>query len=70
MQARLRRTRRGCCNEERLSLILVEQNTRLALEISPRTIIMNRGRIAYDGASRELKENPATLDRLIGVGRQ
>ncbi len=29
---------------------------------------MDRGRIVYDGASEELKRDPAKLHRLIGVG--
>jgi branched-chain amino acid transport system ATP-binding protein len=53
---------------EGLTMILVEQNTRLALDISPRTAVMDRGRIVYDGASEELKRDPAKLHRLIGVG--
>jgi branched-chain amino acid transport system ATP-binding protein len=49
--------------------VLVEQNTRLALDISPRTVVMNRGRIIYDGLSEPLKQSREQLDRLIGVGR-
>ena len=52
-----------------LTLVLVEQNSRLALDISPRTVVMNRGKITYDGASEPLKQNRDQLDRLIGVGR-
>src|SRR5438309_85569 len=40
---------------EGLTLIIVEQNTRLALDIAPRTVVMDRGRIVYDGASAALK---------------
>jgi branched-chain amino acid transport system ATP-binding protein len=54
---------------EGLSLILVEQNTRLALDISPRTLVMDRGRIVYDGTSEALRRDPARLDALIGVAR-
>jgi len=54
---------------EGLTLILVEQNTRLALDISPRTAVMDRGRIVFDGASDELKRDPDKLHRLIGVGK-
>jgi branched-chain amino acid transport system ATP-binding protein len=54
---------------EGLTLILVEQNTRLALDISPRTAVMDRGRIVFDGPSEELKCDPAKLHRLIGVGK-
>ena len=52
-----------------VTLVLVEQNMRLALELSPRAVVLERGRIVYDGASRTLKDDPAALDRLIGVAR-
>ncbi|HEY1540925.1 MAG TPA: ABC transporter ATP-binding protein [Xanthobacteraceae bacterium] len=51
-----------------LTMIVVEQNTRLALDISPRTAVMDRGRIVYDGPSADLKCDPDKLHRLIGVG--
>jgi branched-chain amino acid transport system ATP-binding protein len=52
-----------------LSMILVEQNTRLALDIAPRAVVMDRGRIVYDGASETLRNDPAKLEQLIGVVR-
>ena len=55
---------------ERLTLVLVEQHTRLALEISPRAVVMDRGRIVYDGPSEALAQVPAKLERLIGVGKR
>jgi len=54
---------------EGLTMIVVEQNTRLALDISPRTAVMDRGRIVFDGPSDELKRDPDKLHRLIGVGK-
>ena len=53
-----------------LALVIVEQNTRLALQISPRAAIMDRGRVVYDGPSASLIEDPAMLDRLIGVSER
>jgi branched-chain amino acid transport system ATP-binding protein len=50
-----------------LSIILVEQNTRLALDLAPRAVVMDRGRIVYDGASEILRNDPARLEHLIGV---
>ena len=35
-----------------LAIVLVEQNTRLALDISPRAVVMDRGRIVYDRRQR------------------
>lgn len=53
--------------ESRLALILVEQNSRLALEMAPRAVVMDRGRIVYDGPSEALRNNPAKLEHFIGV---
>jgi branched-chain amino acid transport system ATP-binding protein len=50
-----------------LSMILVEQNTRLALDIAPRAVVMDRGHIVYDGPSETLRKDPAKLEQLIGV---
>jgi branched-chain amino acid transport system ATP-binding protein len=50
-----------------LSMILVEQNSRLALEIAPRAVVMDRGRIVYDGSSETLRNDPAKLEQFIGV---
>ncbi len=50
-----------------LSMILVEQNTRLALDIAPRAVVMDRGRIVFDGKSETLRNDPAKLEQLIGV---
>ncbi len=50
-----------------LAIILVEQNSRLALDISPRALVMDRGRIVYDGPSETLRNDPAKLEQFIGV---
>jgi branched-chain amino acid transport system ATP-binding protein len=54
----------------RLTLVVVEQNSRLALDISPRAVVMDRGQIVYDGESVHLQNDPERLDQLIGVGRR
>ena len=56
-------------NETDLALNLVEQNTRLALEMAPRAVVMDRGQIVYDGASLTLRDDPAKLAQFIGVAR-
>ena len=65
----LTRAVRHLADAQGLTLVLVEQNTRLALDISPRAVVMDRGRITYDGPSDVLKRDREQLDRLIGVGR-
>lgn len=52
-----------------LTVVLVEQNTRVAFSFSDRAVVMDRGQIAYDGASRKLNQDKALLDRLLGVGQ-
>ena len=53
--------------EQTLSIMLVEQNSRLALAFSERTVVMDKGRIVYDGASALLRDNPEKLAQLVGV---
>jgi branched-chain amino acid transport system ATP-binding protein len=55
-------------DEDQMSIIMVEQHARLALAFAPRTMVMSRGRIAFDGDSRILIDAPARLDALCGVG--
>jgi branched-chain amino acid transport system ATP-binding protein len=55
-------------SESELSIILVEQNSRVALEFSARTVVLDKGRIVYDGASAALRDDPERLAQLIGVG--
>ena len=53
--------------ESELSIVLVEQNSRVALAFSTRTVVMDKGQIVYDGASAALSADPERLARLIGV---
>ncbi|HXJ84486.1 MAG TPA: ABC transporter ATP-binding protein [Candidatus Methylomirabilis sp.] len=53
--------------ERRLSTVLVEQNSRVALAFSPRAVVMAKGRIVYDGASAALRADPDRLAQLVGV---
>jgi branched-chain amino acid transport system ATP-binding protein len=50
-----------------LAMILVEQNSRLALDIAPRAVVMDRGQIVYDGPSETLRNDPEKLEQFIGV---
>jgi branched-chain amino acid transport system ATP-binding protein len=53
--------------ESGLSIVLVEQNSRVALGFSERTVIMDKGRIVYDGASAALRADPNKLAQLVGI---
>ena len=54
-------------SESGLAIVLVEQNSRVAFAFSARSVVMDKGRIVYDGASAELRDNPEHLAKLIGV---
>jgi len=50
-----------------LSILLVEQNSRIALEFSARTVVMDKGRVVYDGASERLRADPEYLASLVAA---
>src|SRR5262245_52761947 len=45
----LARAVKRLAQSSRLAIVLVEQNSRLALDIAPRALVMDRGRIVYAG---------------------
>jgi len=53
--------------EESLTVVLVEQSAKLALEVTERAIVLNRGRVVFSGASAELLADPKRLADLITV---
>ena len=54
-------------DEAGVATVLVEQNSAIALDFAERTIVLDRGRVAYDGPSRTLQDDPAKLERLVAV---
>jgi len=59
----------GLGAEEAMAMLLVEQHAELALELAPRCIVMDRGRIVYDGPSATLARDRERLQSLVGVAR-
>jgi len=53
--------------EGALSIVLVEQNSRVALAFSARTVVMDKRRVVYDGPSAALAADAERLAKLIGV---
>jgi branched-chain amino acid transport system ATP-binding protein len=51
-----------------LTMILVEQKAELALTFARDAIVLDRGRIVYQGSSAALREDQAMQARLLGVG--
>jgi branched-chain amino acid transport system ATP-binding protein len=53
--------------DERLSILLVEQNYHLAFRIADRVYVMNKGQIVYEGTPAALEANEAVKRRYLGV---
>jgi branched-chain amino acid transport system ATP-binding protein len=53
--------------EERIPILLVEQNVKLALTVAPYAYVMENGRIVMDGPSEVLKQNPDIRDFYLGL---
>ena len=49
------------------SILLVEQNMKLALELADAVVILNTGRVAYTGTAAEARANDALIARQLGV---
>ena len=52
---------------EGISVLMVEQNTLSALEISDRTYVLDRGRIVHEGPSSELLQQDERRRQLLGI---
>ena len=51
-----------------MSALIVEQHAQKILALTDRAIILERGAVAWSGASQALLADPAALERLLGVG--
>jgi branched-chain amino acid transport system ATP-binding protein len=52
---------------EGLSIVLVEQNIKLTLELADDIVILNSGTVVFTGAARELDVNDAIIAQHLGV---
>jgi branched-chain amino acid transport system ATP-binding protein len=52
-------------HEDALTVVLVEQHAKLALQVTQQALVLNRGRIAYHGDSAALLADPQRLTGLI-----
>jgi branched-chain amino acid transport system ATP-binding protein len=53
--------------EEKISILLVEQNAKLALNVAPYAYVMENGRIVMNDAAEKLRENPDIKDFYLGL---
>lgn len=54
-------------NERGITILLVEQNVNATLEITDRAYVLEHGRIAMEGPSREVKNNEHVRSAYLGI---
>ncbi|WP_246998162.1 ABC transporter ATP-binding protein [Halosolutus gelatinilyticus] len=54
-------------NDRGITVLLVEQNVHVCLELADRNYVINQGEIVYEGTSDELRADEEILDRYLGV---
>jgi branched-chain amino acid transport system ATP-binding protein len=59
---------RSVVQDEAMALLLVEQRVDVALDLAARCLVMDRGRVLFDGNPRELDDGRHDLAGLMGLG--
>ena len=54
-------------HDQGTSILLVEQNVGLALDVAGRGYVLEAGRIILEGSSPELKESPKVREAYLGI---
>jgi branched-chain amino acid transport system ATP-binding protein len=53
--------------DEGQSILLVEQNVRLALDLADDVVLLNTGRVVYAGGAGSVRENQDLIVQNLGV---
>ena len=53
-------------NRKGMTILLVEQNARLAMQVSDYTYVIDQGRITLEGASAQMKNDPRIIKAYLG----
>jgi branched-chain amino acid transport system ATP-binding protein len=53
--------------EQGISIVLVEQNVKLALSVAPYAYVLENGRMVMDGPADQLKDNPDIKEFYLGL---
>ncbi len=53
--------------EHGITVLIVEQQVQEALGYADRAIVLERGAVVHEAAARDLREDAATLERLVGM---
>jgi branched-chain amino acid transport system ATP-binding protein len=54
-------------SDRKIAIVLVEQQTDVALELTRDAVVLERGAVAHRAPSTELARDTATLERLVGL---
>jgi branched-chain amino acid transport system ATP-binding protein len=54
-------------SDRKIAIVLVEQHTEIALELTTEAIVLERGTVAHRAPSAALRKDRATLERLVGL---
>jgi branched-chain amino acid transport system ATP-binding protein len=57
-------------DEEKTTILLVEQNANLALQVATYGYIMETGKVVLDGPCQKLRENPDVKEFYLGVSEE
>ena len=49
------------------SIVLVEQNVRMALDLADEAVILNTGRVAFSGSAASVRDNQSLITQHLGV---
>ena len=52
---------------EGLSIVLVEQNIKLTLDLADDVVIVNTGAVVFNGAAADVKSNERVIAQHLGV---
>jgi len=53
-------------HEQRIPILLIEQNARLALRVSSYAYVLDQGRIIMEGPAKELRDDPRIVEAYFG----
>ena len=57
----------ACLNRTRLTMLVVEQNTVLALSVASRAYVLEHGHVVLEGAASELLDHPRVREAYLGA---
>ncbi len=53
--------------DQKIAIVLVEQNVKLALAVAPYAYVLENGRVVMDGPAEKLKDNPDIKEFYLGL---